>query len=132
MAQAVLARRTVREFTDEPVGRGHLERAVAAAVTAPAPHHTKPWRFVLLDDAARQHASAGCHGAGMGGRPAQRRPRRRAPWLVGSLAATCCVGRPLVVVPCLVDDGRHSYPDARRSAAESAMFWLATGPACRT
>ena len=126
MAQAVLARRTVREFTDEPVGRGALERAVAAAVTAPAPHHTKPWRFVLLDDAARRtrllDAMARAweddlRSDGLGSSAVARRVAR------GDLLRRA----PVVLVPCLVDDGRHSYPDDRRSAAESAMFWLATG-----
>jgi dehydro coenzyme F420 reductase / coenzyme F420-0:L-glutamate ligase / coenzyme F420-1:gamma-L-glutamate ligase len=31
------------------------------------------------------------------------------------------------VVPCLVTDGAHDYPDARRSAAEQAMFLVAMG-----
>jgi coenzyme F420-0:L-glutamate ligase/coenzyme F420-1:gamma-L-glutamate ligase len=34
---------------------------------------------------------------------------------------------PLIVVPCLVADGAHDYPDARRSAAERAMFLVAMG-----
>jgi len=31
------------------------------------------------------------------------------------------------VVPCLVDSGRHAYPDARRADAERAMFLVAMG-----
>jgi coenzyme F420-0:L-glutamate ligase/coenzyme F420-1:gamma-L-glutamate ligase len=34
---------------------------------------------------------------------------------------------PYLVVPCLVADGSHDYPDARRSAAEREMFVVACG-----
>jgi coenzyme F420-0:L-glutamate ligase/coenzyme F420-1:gamma-L-glutamate ligase len=126
MAQAVLARRTVREYTDEPVDRAALNRAVAAAVTAPAPHHTTPWRFVLLDDAARRSRLLDAmaraweddlRSDGLDEGAVDRRVAR------GDLLRHA----PVVLVPCLVDDGRHAYPDARRSGAESAMFWLAMG-----
>ncbi|MBA3745022.1 nitroreductase family protein, partial [Sporichthya sp.] len=36
---------------------------------------------------------------------------------------------PLIVVPCLVRDGAHSYPDAARAAAERDMFTVAGGAA---
>jgi coenzyme F420-0:L-glutamate ligase/coenzyme F420-1:gamma-L-glutamate ligase len=34
---------------------------------------------------------------------------------------------PCLVVPCLVRDGAHPYPDARRAAAEERMFVVAGG-----
>jgi coenzyme F420-0:L-glutamate ligase/coenzyme F420-1:gamma-L-glutamate ligase len=36
-------------------------------------------------------------------------------------------GAPLLVVPCLVADGAHAYPDERRGTAEREMFLVAMG-----
>lgn len=124
--EAVTQRRTVRAFTDEHVDPGAVRRAVAAAVTAPAPHHTTPWRFVLLEsagsrtrllDAMRDAWIADLRGDGKSEESIARRVRR------GDVLRKA----PYLVVPCLVMDGSHTYGDGRRDGAEREMFVVATG-----
>jgi coenzyme F420-0:L-glutamate ligase/coenzyme F420-1:gamma-L-glutamate ligase len=122
--EAVPARRSVRSFADTPVDDQAVRRALAAAVTAPAPHHTTPWRFVLVRD-ARERLLAAMRAQweadlAADGLPADRIARRVAR---GDILRRA----PLLVVPCLVGDGMHRYPDQRRSAAEWTMFCVAMG-----
>ncbi|MFF5568554.1 coenzyme F420-0:L-glutamate ligase [Streptomyces sp. NPDC012623] len=124
--EAVTQRRTVRDFTDDPVDPGAVRRAVAAAVTAPAPHHTTPWRFVLLEseasrtrllDAMRDAWIADLRRDGKSEESIAKRVRR------GDVLRKA----PYLVVPCLVMDGSHTYGDARRDTAEREMFVVAAG-----
>jgi coenzyme F420-0:L-glutamate ligase/coenzyme F420-1:gamma-L-glutamate ligase len=99
---------------------------VAAAVTAPAPHHTTPWRFVVVDDPEVRRSLLDAMLAawvadllrdGFTDEQVTRRTRR------GDVLR----GVPTLVVPCLVGDGMHDYPDERRSTAEREMFLVAMG-----
>ena len=48
-------RRSVRDFSDEPVPRELIEIAVATANTAPSGAHQQPWTFVAVSDPAVKH-----------------------------------------------------------------------------
>jgi coenzyme F420-0:L-glutamate ligase/coenzyme F420-1:gamma-L-glutamate ligase len=127
-ADVIPARRTVRSFTAAPVDIEAVRRAIAAAVTAPAPHHSGPWRFVIvaspegrtaLLDAMLAAWADDLRRDGFTAEQIERRTRRGLP-----LRAA-----PLVVVPCLETSAAHAYPDERRSRAEDAMFTVAMGAA---
>jgi len=44
------ARRSVRDFSADPVPREAIELAIRTASTAPSGAHRQPWRFVVVDD----------------------------------------------------------------------------------
>ena len=49
-------RRDVRHFRSDPLPEGTLERLIGLACLAPSVGLSQPWRFVLVDDAARRAA----------------------------------------------------------------------------
>lgn len=127
--RAVPARRSVRAFAPDPVDPDAVRRAVAAGLTAPAPHHSRPVRCVWLRSAREPllEAMASAWRADLDGDgfTADQVARRTAR---GDLLRTA----PELVLPFVVrgeEGGAHSYPDARRTACEEAMFTVAGGAA---
>jgi coenzyme F420-0:L-glutamate ligase / coenzyme F420-1:gamma-L-glutamate ligase len=127
-ADVLRERRTVREFTAEPVDAGAVRRAITAALTAPAPHHSEPWRFAVVESERARTAllddmlaawTADLRGDGFTDEQIARRVRRGEPLRRA----------PLIIVPCLAAEAAHRYPDQRRSAAERTMFVVAMGAA---
>jgi coenzyme F420-0:L-glutamate ligase/coenzyme F420-1:gamma-L-glutamate ligase len=126
--QAQLLRRSIRAFGGAPVPAAEIESAVAEALTAPAPHHTRPVRFVWLQDSDRRRMLLDAMA-----------DRWRADLTADGLSADAIDRRvargqilydaPEVVIPFLVPEGAHHYPDNARTAAEHTMFTVAVGAA---
>lgn len=130
--EAVRLRHTVRAFASKAVDDALLDDAVAAARSAPAPHHTKPFEFVAL-------------------RPGPRRERvltaMREQWRadlreidgLDDDAIERRVSRglildnaPIVVFACVDLAHAHRYPDAARQGFERDMFMAAGGGAVQS
>ena len=128
LSQAQLMRRSVRRFSAQPVPPEIVEAAVAEALTAPAPHHTRPVRFVWMADTAvrtrlldrmKEQWRSDLTGDGRAPDAVERRVGR----------GQILYDAPELVIPFMVPDGAHSYPDAARTAAEHTMFTVAVGAA---
>ena len=126
--QAQLLRRSVRAFGPDPVPAELIEAAVSEALTAPAPHHTRPVRFVWVQDATartrlldrmKDRWRADLTADGFSPDAVERRVAR----------GQILYDAPELVIPFLVPDGAHSYPDTERTAAEHTMFTVAAGAA---
>lgn len=129
MLIAPAMRRTVRQFSDAPVPIEIVNEAICSASTAPAPHGTKPWRFLVLEhgdrrtallDAMREQWREDLQSDSALDEAAVNRRLAR-----GDLLRTS----PLVVIPFIDLQGAHSYADEPRTSAERDMFIVAGGAA---
>jgi F420 biosynthesis protein FbiB-like protein len=122
-------RRSIRAFRPDPVDRGLLDDLVEAACLAPAPHHSRPWRFVVIDTDGGKQALADDMGArwrtdlANDGVDSSR---------IDELVAASHVKlttAPALVLGCLTWDGLDRYPDETRRRAEWGMALLSLGAA---
>lgn len=123
------ARRSIRSFTEEQVPTEVLTTLVEAACAAPAPHHSRPWRWVAVRSTDAKTALAD----GMGDKwrsdlLADGVPTARVDELVAASHAKIHAA-PAIVLGCLTWDGLHSYPDETRRRAEYGMALLSLGAA---
>lgn len=128
-------RRTIRSFTDDAVPQVLIENAIAAAISAPAPHHTTPWRFVVLSNATP---------GGQAKRTTLLNAMREqwtsdlreldaySPESIAKRVKRGDVLRnaPVVILPFLqLGDAAHEYPDEQRRGFERDLFMVAGGAA---
>ena len=119
--EAIASRRSLRQLDERPIPRPLLDKLLYAGCIAPAPHHTRPWRYVVLESAESRVRLAEAMGAawrsdleGDGVEPER----------IESLLARSrrqITDAPALLLGCLVADGLRRWPDKRRQRAEWRM-----------
>lgn len=123
--ELITSRRTVRKFTNEPVPQHILSLATAAGITAPAPHSSHPYRFIHLVETRfevlsklREAWASDLHASGFNDEEIAKR----------LLRGEILFSAPEVILPFVVLDQAHQYPD-HRAEYERNMFITAGGGA---
>jgi F420 biosynthesis protein FbiB-like protein len=119
--ELVRQRRTVRAYRPDAIDSAVIERALEDASWAPSPHHTQPWRFVLIttEEQRRRLAEA------MGERwrddlsEDELSPRLIDGQVKGS-RVRLDKARALILI-CMSQRDLDRYPDERRQLAERDM-----------
>jgi 5,6-dimethylbenzimidazole synthase len=125
-------RRDVRHFLREPLAPGALEAVLADAALAPSVGNSQPWRFVLVEDAARRASVQAnferCNGEALADYAGRRREAYAALKLAGLREA------PVQLAVFADFGGAAGHGLGRRTAPQTlaysvvgavALFWLA-------
>jgi coenzyme F420-0:L-glutamate ligase / coenzyme F420-1:gamma-L-glutamate ligase len=132
LESAIAARRSIRSFQDRAVPSDAIERAIALAVQAPAPHHSSPWRFVLVETPGdKRELSARMGRAWRADLVADGMEPARIDRIL-SRSHDLLTSTPLLVVCCADMTRADDYPDERRRRAEWSLFAHSVGGALQT
>ena len=125
---ALAGRRSVRQLSPRPVQPALVQEVIAAACLAPAPHHSHPWRFVILSADARAALTQA-----MGERWRQDLERDGLPEArirrLLSRSRSRLAAAPVLILAGVVGDAQRAWPDQRRQRAEELMFAQSLGAA---
>lgn len=59
--EAIYTRRSIRQFTDQPVEAEKIESLLRAAMQAPSAHNKQPWHFLIINDRSLLNQIADFH-----------------------------------------------------------------------
>ncbi len=126
--EAIRRRRSIRGLTGPALAPAEVEELVALALTAPAPHHTQPWRFAEVSPARRDALATAMGDAWRAdldhdGVPPAQRDRAL------SRSRGRVMDAPTLLLGCIVADGLNHYADDRRARAEWGLAQHSFGAA---
>jgi coenzyme F420-0:L-glutamate ligase/coenzyme F420-1:gamma-L-glutamate ligase len=106
---AIRTRRSLRQLAARGVPREIIDQLVALACLAPAPHHTRPWRYVIVGHERRAALARAMGAAWRADLDAMAIPKKLIAKLRGSRSAA---SPPPRADPRLTREGLRDWPDS--------------------
>jgi len=129
VSKAITLRRSVRRFSPESVDARVIVDLVALACAAPAPHHSRPWRFAhVATTEARDRLADAMSESWRADLEAEERPVQEVARLLERSRAQV-TDAPLLLLACLAPGGAKPWPDEERRRGERDMFVQSLGAA---
>jgi len=129
VADVIATRRSIRKFSNEPVDPEVVRELVTLACKAPAPHHSRPWRFVqVMSPEAREALADAMSESWLDDMSKEDRSVLEVEKLI-SRSRAHVIEAPALLVSCLALDEAKTWPDERRKLAERDMFVQSLGAA---
>jgi coenzyme F420-0:L-glutamate ligase / coenzyme F420-1:gamma-L-glutamate ligase len=119
--EVIRSRRSVRQYTEQPIGLDTIHRLLEVARWAPSAHNRQPWRFVVVADASARQV------LGIAMADQLRRQLRldgvdeQAIARDASRSVERIAGAGVVIVVCLTMEDMDAYPDEARQQRETLM-----------
>ena len=124
----ISARRSFRGIIGPPLQKSDIEELVSLAMTAPAPHHTTPWRFVAIDSNNRLDLA---ESMGLKWKEDLQKDGTAGDIIEKALenSKQRIMTAPTLLLGCLVKDGLNTYADTARAEAEWGLAQHSFGAA---
>jgi coenzyme F420-0:L-glutamate ligase/coenzyme F420-1:gamma-L-glutamate ligase len=123
---AIRTRRSLRQLAERPVPHDVIDELLELALTAPAPHHTRPWRYVIVLPRSRARLVEAMATAWRADLERDGHPEE----LIAKLLRKSerqITSAPALLLACLTDEGLRAWPDDRRARNEWAMAQQSIG-----
>jgi nitroreductase len=59
--EVLFTRRSIRQYTDEPVSKENLKTVLEAGMNAPSANNRQPWQFIVVDDRTKLNSIMQVH-----------------------------------------------------------------------
>jgi coenzyme F420-0:L-glutamate ligase/coenzyme F420-1:gamma-L-glutamate ligase len=124
--EAIRTRRSLRQLLPRAVPREIVDEVLALACVAPAPHHTRPWRYVIVSAERRAALAEAMSAAWRADLERDGHPEALIERLLRR-SMRQITSAPALILACLTHEGLRDWPDERRARNEFAMAQQSVG-----
>ena len=124
--EALRSRRSLRQLDNRAVPGELVDELLQLALMAPAPHHTRPWRYVIVSRERRAELAARMGAAWRADLERDGHPEALIARLLRKSERQITTA-PTLILACLTHEGLRDWPDERRARNEFAMAQQSIG-----